>query len=35
MIGLDCDEMYFVFVGDASGWSAALLRYKVKEGVEM
>ena len=33
-IGLDCDEMHFVPVGDASGWSAALLRYKAKEGVE-
>lgn len=32
-IGLDCDEMHFLPVGDASGWSAALLRYRPEGGV--
>lgn len=31
-MGLQCDEMHFVPVGDHSGWSLALLRYKAKEG---
>jgi len=33
-IGLDCDEMHFVPVGDASGWSVALLRYRADPRVE-
>ncbi len=32
-IGLDCDEMHLVPVGDASGWSAALLRYRADANV--
>ena len=32
-IGLDCDEMHFLPVGDASGWSAALLRYRPEGSV--
>ena len=31
-IGLDCDEMHFVPIGEASGWSAALLRYRADGG---
>jgi len=31
--GLDCDEMHFVPIGDASGWSCALLRYRARNGI--
>lgn len=31
-MGLQCDEMHFVPVGDCSGWSLALLRYRAREG---
>ena len=32
-IGLDCDEIHFLPIGDSSGWSAALLRYRPEGGI--